>query len=309
MRNYKIPLEEDVDRYLAEIGAIELLTPAQEIKLGKLIEKERNIKTGLVTAQSQSHPDEKVQKALSKGQAARQDLVRHNLRLVVPIAKKYRGRGVSFSDLLQEGNLGLMRAAEKFDWRQGFRFSTYATWWLRQLIQRAVAKDGRTVYVPNNKQEFANDISLSRSRLEQDLGRSVTDEELADHLDISLKELWMVTQAAQSPFSLDLLYEGGNAETSTLLDSTVGNEQSSETPLELRELNATIETALHSLTDRQRTVIRYRFGLEDGRIWKLEEIGRELGITRERVRQLEQAALLKLRSCPQSQSLQDQLEE
>ncbi|HOJ81834.1 MAG TPA: RNA polymerase sigma factor RpoD [Acetomicrobium flavidum] len=276
-----VSIADPVRMYLREIGKIPLLTPEEEIELAKRVEE----------------GDEEAKKKL----------IEANLRLVVSIAKKYIGRGLSFLDLIQEGNLGLIRAVEKFDYRKGFKFSTYATWWIRQAITRAIADQARTIRIPVHMVETINKLIRVSRQLVQQLGREPTTEEIAQALGLPPEKVEDIQRIAQEPVSLETPI--GEEEDSQLGDFLEDKE--SPNPEEATAgqlLREQLEEMLDELTEREREVLRLRFGLEDGHAHTLEEVGKRFNVTRERIRQIEAKALRKLRHPSRSKRLRDYLE-
>jgi RNA polymerase primary sigma factor len=271
---------DSIRMYLAEIGRVRLLTHADEIRLAKGIERgDKRCKDRLVEA---------------------------NLRLVVSIAKKYRNRGVSFLDLIQEGNLGLIRAAEKFDHTKGYKFSTYATWWIRQAITRAIADKGRTIRIPVHMVEKVNKFHRTQRRMTQALGREPTDEEIAHELNVSVEEILRLQEISQRAISLETPV--GEEDSSALGDflEDVGTVTPTEAVSEAL-LKSHLREALDELPERERQIIELRFGMKDDRPRTLEEVGREFDITRERVRQIQMKTLNLLREQRRTQNLREYL--
>ena len=299
-----IVVSDPVRMYLQEIGRVPLLTPQQEVELAMQIENGRRSEQRL---EEESGLD-KVERAIlestqKKGVRAAEHLVEANLRLVVSIAKKYVGRGMPLLDLFQEGNLGLMRAAEKFDYRKGFRFSTYATWWIRQSVTRALADQGRTIRVPVHMVETINKLIHAQRALMQELGREPTIPEIAADLEVDPERVTELRRIAQDPVSLESPL--GTEEESTLGDFVEDRE--ADVPVEVASfklLQEYIALALEELNERERQVLVMRFGLEDGKVRTLEQVGAYFGVTRERVRQLETKALAKLRMPARNRELQ-----
>ena len=273
-----VGLEDPVRMYLKEIGKVPLLSAEEEIEYAKRMEQ----------------GDEEAKKRLAEA----------NLRLVVSIAKRYVGRGMLFLDLIQEGNLGLIKAVEKFDYRKGYKFSTYATWWIRQAITRGIADTGRTIRVPVHMVETINKTLRMTRTLLQELGREPTPEEVAERLNVSVSRVREVLKISRDPVSLDTPI--GEEDDSHLGDFI--EDDSALSPADsaaFSMLRAELATALESLTDRERQVVKLRFGLEDGRARTLEEVGKEFNVTRERIRQIEAKALRKLRHPSRSKRLKD----
>lgn len=276
-----LPLSDPVRMYLREIGKVYLLTPEEEVDLAKRVEA--------------GDPE------------AKNDLVAANLRLVVSIAKKYIGRGMLFLDLIQEGNLGLIRAVEKFDYRKGYKFSTYATWWIRQAITRAIADQARTIRIPVHMVETINKLIRVSRQLVQRLGREPTADEIAREMEILPDKVEEIQRIAQEPVSLETPI--GEEEDSQLGDFLEDKDiPSPEEAAASQLLREQLEEMLDDLSDREREVLRLRFGLEDGHPYTLEEVGRRFGVTRERIRQIEAKALRKMRHPSRSKKLRDFLE-
>lgn len=268
-----------VKAYLKEIGAIPLLTPAQEVEVAKRIEE--------------------------GDMEAKQILIDSNLRLVVSIAKKYVGRGLLFLDLIQEGNIGLIKAVEKFDYTKGFKFSTYATWWIRQAITRAIADQARTIRIPVHMVETINKMTRIQRLLVQDLGRDPIPEEIAEKMeDMTAEKVTEIQRSALDPVSMETPVGDEN---DTFLGDFI-EDKSTLTPEEYTHnqlLKETIEEVLSTLTEREENVIRLRFGLDNGRTWTLEEIGKKFNVTRERIRQIEAKAIKKLKGPQRAKLLQN----
>ena len=273
-----VSTEDPVRMYLKEIGNVPLLSTEEEIELAKRVEE--------------------------GDEAAKKKLTEANLRLVVSIAKKYVGRGMPFLDLIQEGNMGLMKAVDKFDYSKGYTFSTYATWWIRQAITRGIADTGRTIRVPVHMVETINKTLRMTRTLLQELGREPTPEEVADRLNVPVSRVREVLKISRDPVSLDTpIGEEDDSHLGDFIedDSALSPADSAAFSMLREELN----TALESLTDRERQVVELRFGLRDGRARTLEEVGREFNVTRERIRQIEAKALRKLRHPSRSKRLKD----
>jgi RNA polymerase primary sigma factor len=305
----KAPTNDPVRMYLKEIGRVALLTAQEEVDLAKRIEAGLEAEAKLVS-DGGSLPEERAA-ALTwvyhDGAIAKRHLVEANLRLVVSIAKRYVGRGMAFLDLIQEGNLGLIRAVEKFDYAKGFKFSTYATWWIRQAITRAIADQARTIRIPVHMVETINKLARIQRQLLQDLGREPTAEEIARQMELPPEKVREIQKISQEPVSLETPI--GEEEDSHLGDFIEDAE--AVVPLErasFKLLQEQLESVLHTLSRREKEVIRLRFGLVDGQPRTLEEVGKKFGVTRERIRQIESKTLSKLRHPSRSQKLRDYLE-
>ncbi|MEA4892120.1 MAG: RNA polymerase sigma factor RpoD [Peptococcaceae bacterium] len=276
-----IGIDDPVRMYLKEIGRVPLLSAEEEVELAKKMEE--------------------------GDEYAKKRLVEANLRLVVSIAKRYVGRGMLFLDLIQEGNLGLIKAVEKFDFRKGFKFSTYATWWIRQAITRAIADQARTIRIPVHMVETINKLIRVNRQLLQELGRDPTPEEIADEMDIPVERVREIQKIAQEPVSLETPI--GEEEDSHLGDFI--EDDDAPAPAEAASfllLKEQLEEVLRTLAPREEKVLRLRFGLDDGRARTLEEVGQEFGVTRERIRQIEAKALRKLKHPSRSRKLKDYLD-
>ena len=276
-----VSIEDPVRMYLKEIGKVPLLSAEEEIELAKRME--------------------------NGDEAAKKRLAEANLRLVVSIAKRYVGRGMLFLDLIQEGNLGLIKAVEKFDYRKGYKFSTYATWWIRQAITRAIADQARTIRIPVHMVETINKLIRVSRQLLQELGREPTPEEIADKMDMSVERVREILKISQEPVSLETPI--GEEEDSDLGDFI--QDDNVPVPADAAAftlLKEQLVEVLSTLTDREQKVLRLRFGLDDGRARTLEEVGKEFNVTRERIRQIEAKALRKLRHPSRSRKLKDYLD-
>ena len=301
------PTSDPVRLYLKEIGKVPLLSASQEVELAKAVEAglfaaERLVDPGLSEALKRD-----LQAVAVAGVLAKRHLVEANLRLVVSIAKRYVGRGMLFLDLIQEGNLGLIRAVEKFDYVRGFKFSTYATWWIRQAITRAIADQARTIRIPVHMVETINKVGRLQRQLLQELGREPTPEELGAALDLPAAKVVEIQSLAREPVSLDTPV--GQTDDSHLGDFI--EDVDAVVPVDAASfllLKQQLGHVLHELTDREKTVIELRFGLTDGRARTLEEVGQEFGVTRERIRQIESKTLLKLRQPSRAAKLRDYLD-
>ena len=276
-----VKINDPVRMYLKEIGRVPLLTADEEVSLALKIEQ--------------------------GDQEAKQRLAEANLRLVVSIAKRYVGRGMQFLDLIQEGNMGLMKAVEKFDYRKGFKFSTYATWWIRQAITRAIADQARTIRIPVHMVETINKLIRIQRQLLQELGKEPTPEQIAEKMEMPTEKVREILKIAQEPVSLETPI--GEEDDSHLGDFIEDQEATSPAEHAAYELlKEQLEDVLDTLTDREENVLRLRFGIDDGRTRTLEEVGKVFGVTRERIRQIEAKALRKLRHPSRSKQLKDFLE-
>lgn len=276
-----VSVNDPVRMYLKEIGKVSLLTSDEEVRLAKAMEDGE--------------------------EEAKRKLVEANLRLVVSIAKKYVGRGMQFLDLIQEGNLGLIKAVEKFDWRKGYKFSTYATWWIRQAITRAIADQARTIRIPVHMVETINKLIRVSRQLVQELGREPSPDEIAHEMDISEDRVREILKIAQEPVSLETpIGEEDDSHLGDFIEDQEATAPADAAAFEL--LKEQLEDVLDTLTPREEKVLRLRFGLDDGHSRTLEEVGQVFGVTRERIRQIEAKALRKLRHPMRSKRLKDYLE-
>ncbi len=302
-----------VRMYLKEIGKVDLLTASEEVNLAMKIEAGTEATEKLEAAEDGTleltrAEQRRLMRIEQVGLDAKQQLISANLRLVVSIAKRYVGRGMLFLDLIQEGNLGLIRAVEKFDYTKGFKFSTYATWWIRQAITRAIADQARTIRIPVHMVETINKLIRVQRQLLQDLGRDPTPEEIGAEMGMSPDRVREIQKISQEPVSLETPI--GEEEDSQLGDFI--EDSSAVAPPEAASdsmLREQLDQVLDGLADRERKVIKFRFGLEDGHPRTLEEVGREFGVTRERIRQIESKTLAKLRHPSRSGRLKDYMED
>ena len=295
--------------YLNEIGKVALLTAADEVELAKRIEAGLYAEHLLANADKPSLARRRDLRAvIVDGERAKDHLLRANLRLVVSLAKRYTGRGMPFLDLIQEGNMGLIRAVEKFDYTKGFKFSTYATWWIRQAISRAMADQARTIRLPVHLVEQVNKMQRIRREMLQQLGREITDEELAHELDIDLARLQDLKNNARDLVSLD---QTVGAEDDAALGDFIADEgaASAHASVEFDLMRSQLAGVLDSLEQRERAVVRMRYGLDDGNPRTLDDIGKAFGLSRERIRQIERETMAKLRHPSRAQTLRDFLED
>ena len=300
-----------VRMYLKEIGKVPLLTAAEEVILARCVEQgilatERlatcEEETALLSDRKGVARDERLRR---EGLVAKRILVESNLRLVVSIAKRYRNRGMAFLDLIQEGNLGLMRAVDKFDYTKGFKFSTYATWWIRQAITRAIADQARTIRIPVHMVDTINKVMRAQRQLLQDLGREPSVEEVAERAEMTPEKVRDILRVSQETVSLEQPMGEDDFSLSDLIEDEAAVAPAAAAALTM--LNEAVNQALSELSERERRVVRLRFGLDDGQMRTLEEVGKEFGVTRERIRQIESKTLAKLRHPMHSGHLRDYL--
>ncbi|MEQ1933733.1 MAG: sigma-70 family RNA polymerase sigma factor [Fimbriimonadaceae bacterium] len=292
---------EELEMWMRQTRRAHLLTPGQEEELAKRVQAKDLVDSGkivealkLLKREHVNYTEFDVEILRREGRAAKQHLIESNLRLVVSIAKKYNARGIPLADLIQEGNLGLIRAVEKFDWRKGFRFSTYATWWIRRAIARAIINQGRTIRIPVYVAELINKVVKTASQLQQELQREPTEEEISEKVGLSIDRVREMMRVAVEPISLETpVGEKDNSSIGDFVQSTNMPSPGDVTWTLIRREE--IDGILGRLTSRERDVVRLRFGLDDGRTRTLEEVGSELNVTRERVRQIELRAMKKLR--------------
>jgi RNA polymerase primary sigma factor len=300
--------DDTVGLYLKEVGRVPLLTAPEEVSLAKRIERGRRAREELARGPVAIRRRRDLQHGVEDGWAAREHLITANSRLVISVAKKYMGRGVPFLDLIQEGNIGLIRAAKKFDYRRGHKFSTYATWWIRQAVTRAIADQGRTIRVPVHMGDQINKLLRVSHQLTQRLGRDPTTEELAEELEVPPKKVENMIQVARRPLSLE-------TPTDEEEDSVLGDfiqDEESPAPTEAVTQNLLrehLQEVLNTLPPREVRILQLRYGLLDGQSYTLEEVGRKMGVTRERVRQIEAQALSRLRHPTHRRKLVDYLRE
>jgi RNA polymerase primary sigma factor len=298
-----------VKDYLKQIGKVSLLNAAQEVGLAKRIEAGLFAEEKLAESRDNLPSNVRVdlEWVAEDGRRAKNHLLEANLRLVVSLAKRYTGRGMLFLDLIQEGNLGLIRAVEKFDYAKGYKFSTYATWWIRQAITRAMADQARTIRIPVHMVEVINKLARLHRQMLQDLGREPTPEELAVELDMTPEKVVEVQQYGREPISLHTpLGEEGDSEFGDLIEDSEAIQPSEAVSFTL--LQEQLHSVLGTLSEREAGVVSLRFGLTDGQPKTLDEIGKVYGVTRERIRQIESKTMLKLRHPSRSQALRDYLD-
>ncbi len=302
----QIEIDDSISLYLKEIGRVPLLTAAEEVSLAKRMERGRDSREVLSDGMDDWEERERLLWYVRDGQSAQEHLIKANSRLVVSVAKKYVGRGVPFLDLIQEGNIGLIRAVKKFDYRRGYKFSTYATWWIRQAVTRAIADQGRTIRVPVHMYEQINRLTRTSRQLVQELGRDPTTEEIAEELGVTPRKVEHIMRVSQRPLSLEMPV--GEEEDSYLGDFI--EDEDADSPSEAagqQLLREVIDEIFQSLTPREVRILQLRFGLVDGYCYTLEEVGKKFGVTRERIRQIEAQALSRLRHPSRSRKLRDYL--
>ena len=301
--------DDPVRMYLKEIGKVNLLSSDEEIELAQAMDAGNAAKEQLAELQAAGEeiPAEvqaELDKAIKKGERAKQRLAEANLRLVVSIAKRYVGRGMQFLDLIQEGNLGLIKAVEKFDYTKGYKFSTYATWWIRQAITRAIADQARTIRIPVHMVETINKVIRVSRQLLQELGHDPTPEEIAEEMNMPVEKVREILKIAQEPVSLETpIGEEEDSHLGDFIEDDTASEPSEAASFTL--LKEQLVDVLSTLTPREEKVLKLRFGIEDGRTRTLEEVGKEFNVTRERIRQIEAKALRKLRHPSRSKKLKD----
>jgi RNA polymerase primary sigma factor len=289
-----IDTDDTIGLYLKEVGRVPLLTAIEEVELAQRIEHGRLAREELARGNVNQHRRTDLQRLIEDGWLAREHLITANSRLVISVAKKYMGRGVPFLDLIQEGNIGLIRAAKKFDYRLGHKFSTYATWWIRQAVTRAIADQGRTIRVPVHMGDQINKLLRVQHQLTQRLGRDPSVDELANSLDVTPQKVENMIQVARRPLSLETPTDD---EEDSVLGDFIQDEEvpAPDETATYNLLREHLDTVLNSLPPREVRILQLRYGLLDGQAYTLEEVGRKMGVTRERVRQIEAQALSRLR--------------
>ena len=303
-----IDTDDTIGLYLKEVSRVALLTAEEEVELAQRIERGRFGREELARGNASAHRRLELRRLIEDGWMAREHLITANSRLVISVAKKYMGRGVPFLDLIQEGNIGLIRATKKFDYRRGHKFSTYATWWIRQAVTRAIADQGRTIRVPVHMGDQINKLLRVQHQLTQRLGRDPSVEELADALEVTPKKVENMIQVARRPLSLETPTD--DEEDSVLGDFIEDNEASPPDDMATYNLlREHLSEVLNGLPPREVRILQLRYGLLDGQAYTLEEVGRKMGVTRERVRQIEAQALSRLRHPTIRRKLRDYLGE
>ena len=302
-----VKINDPVKMYLKEIGRVDLLTHDQEIELAIKIQDGVKAKEQLENEDFSEYTKEELQDLIERGNQAKKDLAAANLRLVVSIAKRYVGRGMLFLDLIQEGNMGLIKAVEKFDHEKGFKFSTYATWWIRQAITRSIADQARTIRIPVHMVETINKLTRIQRQLVQELGREPTAEEIGERIDMTPEKVREIQKISLEPVSLETpIGEEDDSHLGDFIEDEGVMSPDDYTANEL--LKDELNEVLLELTDREEKVLRLRFGMDDGRTRTLEEVGKEFNVTRERIRQIEAKALRKLKHPTRSKRLKDFLD-
>jgi RNA polymerase primary sigma factor len=304
-----VSTDDTIGLYLKEMSRVALLSAEEEVGLAQRINRGRTAKRALLRSNGHTPPErrEELEQQIEDGILAREHIIKANTRLVVSIAKRYIGRGVPFLDLIQEGNLGLMKAVEKYEVERGFRFSTYATWWIRQTITRSIADQGRTIRVPVHMVDRIRQLYRTTHEMEQKLGRSPTTEELAEQLNVPLTKVDWMMRVSWLPLSLESPINDDEE------DSELGQfveDQNTPTPIQsayTKLLREKVEEVLETLPPREARILRLRFGLENGRTYTLEEVGQKFGLTRERIRQIESKALRRLRHPRRARQLHEYL--
>lgn len=300
-------LEDLVKLYLREAASVPLLTASEEVMLAKAMEIGKAASVRLENGDVSSEEHAEVCIAIRRGQNGRDRLIQANLRLVVSVAKKYMNRGIAFLDLIEEGNIGLMRAVEKFDYHRGYKFSTYATWWIRQGIQRAVADQARTIRLPVYIGEMINKVTRAATMLQQRLGREPSREEVAEFVGLPEEEVQEILRVSQWPVSLETpLGDDEDVHLGDLIPDQHATAPAEAAHMQL--LREEMADLLDQLDQRERRVLELRYGFDDGRERTLEEVGRVFGVTRERIRQIEAQALQHLRACRQAENLKEYLD-
>ena len=301
-----ISSDDTVGLYLKEMARVPLLSLEEEVDLAMKLNEATEAKRELRDNGHDPETRQRLEEIIEQGREAREHLIKANTRLVVSIAKKYMGRGVPFLDLIQEGNLGLMKAVEKFDYTRGYRFSTYATWWIRQTITRAIADQGRTIRVPVHMSDRIRRLYKTARQLEQEHGRKPTPEEIAQEMDLDARKVRWMLKVSWRPLSLERpVGEEEDSELGSFIE-----DESTPTPTQSAYQNLLrekVEEVLSTLTPREARILRLRFGLQNGRSYTLEEVGQKFGLTRERIRQIEGKALRRLRHPRRSRQLRDYL--
>jgi RNA polymerase primary sigma factor len=300
-----VRVDDTVSLYLREVAAIPLLTGEEEVHLAKKMESGRE-SAATLNAYPKMEDCYALQRAVREGESARQHLIKANFRLVISIAKRYTGRGVGFLDLIQEGNIGLIRAVEKFEYQRGFKFSTYATWWIRQAVTRAIADQGRTIRIPVHMTERINRVHRATRELVQQLGRDPSVEELAERLEVTVGRVEHLLKIAERPLSLEMpVGEDEESQLGDFIEDTITVAPTDAATYQL--MREHMIEILAALSAREGRVLQMRFGLRHGRPHTLEEVGHKFGVTRERIRQIEAKAMKKLRHPRRAKTLKDYL--